>query len=201
MFKDWIKGSPLVRWASYWRVRFLVPVVKLFHQYHVSPNTLTYIGALLHIPVAFLIFLEKLYLAALIFAIAGILDVLDGELARYEGNNTNLGAFLDSFFDKLGDIIVHIGFLFYLFKLGIFPVLLVLISLCTSMLSSHIRSRAGMIGIEWKKIGFAQRGEHMTLIFIFLLLNELIIMLCLLVLLNIFTISQRFYYVWRNLNS
>ena len=201
MFKDWVIGSPIARWASYWRVRFFEPVVKLFHQNRISPNTITFVGAFLHIPVAFFIFLEKLHLAALLFAIAGILDVLDGELARYEGSNTNFGAFLDSFFDKLGDIIVHTGFLFYLFKQGIFPVLLVLISLSTSLLSSHIRSRAGMIGIEWKKIGFAQRGEYMILIFVFLLLNELIIMLCLLIFLNIFTIGQRFYYVWRNLKS
>ncbi len=192
--------APVAHWASKWRGVVLNPIVAFLQLLHVSPNTLTILGLVLHIPVAILIATGKLYVAAPVFVLAGILDVLDGQLAKYNGSNTDFGAFLDSTSDQVGDAIAHIGVLFYVFGQGIFPVVLVFVSLFASMLSSHIRARAGMYGIECKT-GFAQRGERMLVMFFGLLLHQILVMLYILVFLSVFTAYQRFRHVYHTYND
>lgn len=65
------------------------------------PNILTLIRILL-VPL-FVIYLMKdmFYSALIIFAIAGISDGLDGFIARYFNQRTELGAYLDPIADKL----------------------------------------------------------------------------------------------------
>ncbi len=49
--------------------------------------------------------------AALVFAVAGVLDMADGALARYTGQVTMIGKFLDPLVDKIFHIVVLIALL------------------------------------------------------------------------------------------
>jgi len=65
------------------------------------PNILTLIRILL-VPLFVIYLMKDLYFSALIvFAIAGLSDGLDGFIARYFNQRTELGAYLDPIADKL----------------------------------------------------------------------------------------------------
>ncbi len=65
------------------------------------PNILTLIRILLT-PLFIILILKQLFTMALfVFAIAGISDALDGSIARYLNQRTELGAHLDPLADKL----------------------------------------------------------------------------------------------------
>jgi cardiolipin synthase len=66
-----------------------------------TPNLLTIVRILLT-PFFVILLLKDLYVSALlIFSLAGISDGLDGFIARYYNQRTNLGAHLDPIADKL----------------------------------------------------------------------------------------------------
>lgn len=64
------------------------------------PNTLTIFRIIL-VPVVVILLMQEAYFGALVvFAMAGITDGLDGFLARYLDQKTELGAYLDPLADK-----------------------------------------------------------------------------------------------------
>lgn len=66
------------------------------------PNILSLIRILLVFVFLFVFFaLENIYVALVVFLVAGATDVVDGYLARRNGWITNLGKILDPFADKL----------------------------------------------------------------------------------------------------
>src|SRR5213082_2956113 len=86
----------------------------------VTPNVLTTAGVSLCLAAAVLVPFENrnawlvYWLAAGIFVIGSLLDILDGALARAGGKSTPFGAFLDSTTDRVGEgaMIGAIGLVF-----------------------------------------------------------------------------------------
>lgn len=74
-----------------------------------SPNVVTYIGLLAHIPIAYLIATDNLLWAAGLLVVFGLFDTLDGELARLQGKASAQGMFLDSVTDRVKEIMIYIG--------------------------------------------------------------------------------------------
>lgn len=75
----------------------------------ITPNTITIIGLLAHIPIAYLIAIDSLYWAAGLLVIFGLFDTLDGELARLQNRTTTKGMFLDSVTDRIKEVMLYIG--------------------------------------------------------------------------------------------
>ena len=75
----------------------------------VTPNALTASGVLLCGAASILVLFEGrneilfYWLAAVVFVVGSILDILDGALARAGGKSTPFGAFLDSTTDRVGE--------------------------------------------------------------------------------------------------
>src|SRR5438270_8050024 len=75
----------------------------------VTPNVLTTTGVSLCLAAAVLVPFENrnpwlvYWLAAGIFVVGSVLDILDGALARAGGKSTPFGAFLDSTTDRVGE--------------------------------------------------------------------------------------------------
>jgi CDP-diacylglycerol--glycerol-3-phosphate 3-phosphatidyltransferase len=122
----------------------------------------------------------------------GILDGLDGELARALKSASPLGAFLDSITDHLGDMAVHLGLLWwYLARGAVLEPILLFVGLFASMLGSQIRSRAGMVGIDTKSIGWATRFERLAILIAGLFTGWLTLALAVLALVNTLSAAQR----------
>ncbi len=69
----------------------------------VSPNAVTAVSLLMCAVTGFAAALGHLPGAVWLYAFAGILDVLDGRLARHAGQQTAAGALFDSVSDRWGD--------------------------------------------------------------------------------------------------
>ena len=78
----------------------------------VTPDALTACGVGLCVAAAVLVFFENrneilfYWLAASVFVVGSILDILDGALARTSGKGTPFGAFLDSTTDRVSEGVV-----------------------------------------------------------------------------------------------
>jgi phosphatidylglycerophosphate synthase len=95
------------------------------------------------------------------FAMAGILDVLDGRLARLGGKQTATGALFDSVSDRWGEILAFAGYAWFL--RDTMWLLAVLGAFGASMMVSYTRARAEGLGVELNG-GMMQRAERMILV-------------------------------------
>ncbi|MEM4906709.1 MAG: CDP-alcohol phosphatidyltransferase family protein, partial [Sulfolobales archaeon] len=115
---------------------------------------------------------------------------------------TTLGAFIDSFCDRVSDTSYLISFNY----LGI-NAYLILVALPTSLLVSYIRCRAESLGIRLEGIGILERGERviiMILVAVMASAGWVLVgnyLLLLMVLLNTLTIIQRVVHVIKVLGS
>ena len=104
-----MSGS-LVTPAARQRVRDLAtPIAVALGRLGLSPDALTVVG-FLGTAVAALAAANQLWVAAGLLALGfGIFDLFDGALARATGRASNLGAFMDSVFDRAGEALVYLG--------------------------------------------------------------------------------------------
>ncbi|ACB40289.1 CDP-alcohol phosphatidyltransferase family protein [Pyrobaculum neutrophilum] len=124
-----------------------------------SPNVLTALSALVAwagVPLV-LFFGHPPWLYILL---SGLLDGLDGAVARSKGVATRRGAFLDSFMDRYSDAAYLLYFLrqadplaLYLGLLGTFAI-------------SYARCRGESLGLEVRGVGFMERGERVAYLFL-----------------------------------
>lgn len=104
------------------------------------------------------------YLAAVIggvlLLISGFFDIVDGSVARITKQTSKKGAFLDSSFDKISEMVIFAGIAFG----GLADPLWCLIALGISILVSYTRARAESLGVELKGIGVGERAERMLIL-------------------------------------
>lgn len=99
--------------------------------------------------------------AVWLYALAGILDVLDGRLARLGNQQTKSGALFDSVSDRWGELFIFSGYAWYLRET---PWLLAVMgAIGSSMMVSYTRARAEGLGLELSG-GMMQRAERILLV-------------------------------------
>ena len=74
-----------------------------------TPNMVTLIGLVMHLPIGLLIAYEQFILAAVLLVIFGLFDCLDGELARIQNRVSNAGMLLDASTDRFKEVILYTG--------------------------------------------------------------------------------------------
>lgn len=84
-----------------------------------TPNTVTIAGLLAHLPIAWLIATGRHnLLAAALLVVFGLFDTLDGALARLQNSSSKAGMFLDSFTDRVKEVLLYIGVAYAIVALG-----------------------------------------------------------------------------------
>ncbi len=127
----------------------------------VSPNAITALSLLLCILTGAAAALGHLPGAVWLFSSAGILDVLDGRLARLSGQQTAAGALFDSVSDRWGELFAFAGYAWYLHDS---PWLFAVMgALAGSTMVSYTRARAEGLGVELAG-GIMQRAERVVLV-------------------------------------
>jgi CDP-diacylglycerol--glycerol-3-phosphate 3-phosphatidyltransferase len=151
----------LSRWFRSWLMDYVHPFARFLLKIGITPNGLTLAGLAVSTLAGSLIALGWLLPAAGAVALEGILDSLDGELARQSGRASARGAFLDSVCDHYGDFAIHLGITTWSLTRGYdWIVLLALASLFGSVMGSHIRSKGEVMGIETQRVGLFTRMER-----------------------------------------
>ena len=181
------------------RTLFIIdPVVTFLARHGVSPNSLTIAGMLAHFGIAWLIAEGHMQWAGIAICFVAPLDALDGALARKLGGQAGgFGAFLDSTLDRLAEIILFGGFLFYYGRTE--QELLTMtayIGLSGSLMVSYTRARAESLGYSCK-IGILSRVERYAVLTLSLLVIRPDIGLIIVATFAYITVAQRIFHVWQ----
>ncbi len=142
------------------------PATSVLSSVGMSPNALT----ILTLPVAgvsaYLVSIGSLAAGGVALLVAGLLDMLDGALARATDRETPFGALLDSTVDRVSEALVLVGvLLFYLDRPSegerIAGALLVFTAVVGSSMVSYVRARAEGLDLECK-VGVMTRPERIA---------------------------------------
>ncbi len=136
----------------------------------VTPNALTTSGVLLCGLASVLVLFEDrndllfYWLAALVFVVGSLLDILDGALARAGGKTTPFGAFLDSTTDRIseGFMLTAIAYVLARHHHPVF-VAVAMTAVAGSFLVSYTRAKAEALGLRGD-VGIGSRAERVVVI-------------------------------------
>jgi CDP-diacylglycerol--glycerol-3-phosphate 3-phosphatidyltransferase len=174
-------------------------IVKVLTHLRINPNILTFTGVLISFWAAWEFGYGHFFRGALVIILAGMFDMLDGEVARVSRSETRFGAFYDSVIDRYSDTIILQGLMVYYAReqmLGY--VVLVGVVFMGAVLTSYARARAESL-ITSCKIGFMERPERIVLLIIGGLANRMEAVLWILAILGNWTVINRIYYTWKEL--
>jgi phosphatidylglycerophosphate synthase len=193
------------RWARRWLSRLFHPIICVLIRVGITPNELTVTGLVLSVICGWFIGMGRLGIAAGFLALSGLLDALDGELARQREHAepakppNRLGPFIDSVADHYGDFAVYFSLAWWaIHKSSDLLVYIVFATMFGSLVGSHIRSRAGMVGVDTKNVGIFTRAERYLVLIFALLSGWVTPALGLLAFANNISALQRLIYVLKN---
>ena len=185
------------------------PLVGWLIRNHVRPNTITTVGTVFVLFSAVAFGMGHIRIGGLILLISGVLDTLDGQVARGGAMVTKFGAFYDSTIDRVGDGATFIGIGAFLLTAPDVAyrsaaVVGCMVAILSSLLVSYARARAEGLGLDCK-VGIAQRAERVLGLGLISLAvgagpHALVIeaIVGLLALASIITVVQRFVYVYQH---
>jgi CDP-diacylglycerol--glycerol-3-phosphate 3-phosphatidyltransferase len=136
----------------------------------ITPNVLTATGVTLCGIASILVLFEDrneilfYWLAAVVFVLGSLLDILDGALARAGGKTTPFGAFLDSTTDRVseGFMLTAIAYVLAADHHPVF-VAVAVAAVAGSFLVSYTRARAEALGLRGD-VGIGSRAERVVVI-------------------------------------
>lgn len=162
----------------------------------VNPNVLTIIGFVLMAVIGLMLAHGYFVQAGIFIALAGVLDALDGGVARYTGRVTKFGAFLDSTLDRVSEAALYGGLLWwYAQQQAQLELMLVYVTIVGSLMVSYTRARAEGIDVECK-VGLFTRFERVVVLVLGLLSQQMTIALFVLASFSSFTALQRIWHVY-----
>ena len=167
----------------------LDPAGRLFYRTGIHPNHVTLAAFFAGLTASLLIAERKFIPGAAILALSGLLDLLDGALARNSGRVTGFGGVLDSVTDRYVDAAVFIS----LGAAG-FNWFLVSAALLGALMVSYTRARAEKV-IPRCDVGIAERAERLLVMIIGLVTGFIDTALILTAALSHFTVLQRLVHV------
>ncbi len=154
--------------------RALDPLVNLLVHAGVTPNLITFVGFAMNIfaagwfiwsaETATRMDLGKVGWGGFWILVAGVFDMLDGQVARKTRAASRFGALFDSVMDRYSELVMFLGICYYLVSYHYFlSSLFAFIALMGSMMVSYVRARAEGLGIQCSD-GLMQRPERIITI-------------------------------------
>jgi CDP-diacylglycerol--glycerol-3-phosphate 3-phosphatidyltransferase len=176
------------------------PVARTIARTGLTPNQVTSLGFVLSAIAAVLIGSGLLAAGAIVMLAGGVLDLIDGALARLTRRATPFGSVFDAVVDRYAEGMVLFGLLIWeLNQDHHLEPALIFAAVVGSFLVSYTRARSEVIHMDVKD-GLFTRAERVVLLALALLLNHipyvLVGALWLLAVLTNVTALQRLYYVW-----
>ncbi len=176
-----------------------------------SPNTVTIIGLLAHIPIALLIAQGYYIWGAVLLAIFGLFDTLDGELARLQHRASSGGMLLDASTDRIKEVFLYMGVAFALIRTGQEYFAVWAVAACgASLCVSYVKAKGEMAVAERKlspnevnrlfQDGLLRFEIRMFLLIVGLLADQLAATLIVIALLSGYTAINRLVKITRQLN-
>lgn len=144
-----------LRLYFFWMVN---PLWRLLLASGVSANTVTAIAAVAGLGAAVAAGVGRFALAGWLFIFSGILDAMDGRLARARNQVSPAGAAIDSILDRYTDSLMLMGLAFYYRTEGL-VLLAVLLALLGTSVVPYVRAKSEALGFPIRD-GLMQRAER-----------------------------------------
>jgi archaetidylinositol phosphate synthase len=183
------------------RTRFksiLAPCGLFLARAGLTPNFLSGLGLGTALIAGFLFALKPTqpYLAAIAIIISGMMDLLDGAVARHMPHFS--GSLNDSILDRISEIAIFAGIV----DADYMSPVIVLMALGISLTTSYLAAKGGSLGISMShNLGLAQRAERLAPIVIFALLDYVWVGVYISLILSAITFTQRYAYVIRSTST
>jgi CDP-diacylglycerol---glycerol-3-phosphate 3-phosphatidyltransferase len=163
---------------------------------------LTIASLLMNAAVGVLLLRGERLLPGLLLIPAGLLDIFDGGVARLRGEESRLGAFLDSVLDRVSDLLLFGCLYWSLAGLGQrTEAALALVTLVISLFVSHLRAEAEAAGVSLSEGLFQRLERYVALIIGLVVPQALLAVLAVLAVLGGVTILQRGWSAWHRLEG
>ncbi|MHA1779689.1 MAG: CDP-alcohol phosphatidyltransferase family protein [Candidatus Thorarchaeota archaeon] len=169
----------------------------------VRPDTVTYFSLFTALLAALSLLLSHngLFYGVLVF-ITGLLDGVDGAVARLGGRSSPAGPFIDSVIDKVSETLIILAValtypsqMFY----GVSVPTLSVLCIAGWLLTSYTRSRAESLGVTDLDVGLGARSERLFTLFLFSVFDFVILGLAVVTILGLLTASYRYYHYTREI--
>lgn len=173
------------------------PIAGFFLKIGLKPNTITALGLALAVLTAYFAATGRFLIAGLILLVGAPLDVIDGSMARLQGEPTKFGGFIDSVTDRYAELVVLLGLLVYYAQgQNLLGCVLVFIAGAGSVMVSYTKSRAESLGFS-AKVGLLTRVERMIVMVVFLIFKIPIVALWIIAIGANITAIQRILFVYK----
>lgn len=183
--------------------KLLNPIGYKMSRLGLKPNHITIIGFLLGFIIFYFYATSQPLLALLAIIISGLMDALDGAVARASGLTTKFGAVLDAVLDRYVEFFIIIGIAIGKYANWLYAFL----ALFSSIMVSYTRARAESSGgLKNCAVGIFERQERLLTIIIATLIlpffnYALEIALIIITIFSQITVIQRLHYTWKNANT
>ncbi|WXG45607.1 MAG: CDP-alcohol phosphatidyltransferase family protein [Candidatus Atabeyarchaeum deiterrae] len=147
-------------------------IATLFIRLKLTPNMITVFGALLASITPFLMAKGDYFAFGVTVFLVGLMDGVDGAIARITSKTTQWGGFLDSMLDRYGDAIIVLSYIFNpittplggTIVLGVQFRIWVCIGMVGSLMVSYTRAKSEATGVKKSDIGVAARSERLLIV-------------------------------------
>ncbi len=141
--------------------RYLDAIGRALAAIGMTPAAMTALGLVMVVVGSVMVGTERLVSGGWVIAVGSLLDGLDGAVARAAGKESARGAFLDSAFDRVGEIAAFAGLAFAM-EGNARVLLLIVLAIGGAMLVPYMRARAEVEGLDGTG-GLMGRGERLIL--------------------------------------
>lgn len=175
----------------------LQPAARQLAATGITPNQVTIAGLITVLIAALLIGYGYLIAGGILFLAGSLFDLMDGVLARAQQRTTDIGAFLDSSLDRIGEGVVFAALVLHFARQDDpWMAALTVIALTGAFLTSYARARAEGLGMSCT-VGLVTRPERVLILGIGLIAGLAAPAIWVLTLLGAFTAAQRIVHVYR----
>jgi len=189
------------------RARIEEPVAKVFMRTGLTPNALTLIGFGIAVTGAALAIAQLWVIAGLVVGFGAAFDLFDGALARATNTTSKLGAFMDSVFDRAGEVVVYVGIVVALIRANqLDGAAIAAAAMAAAVMVSYTRAKSESLGFSsgtgMANVGLAPREVRSVILMLGLIaaaidIRILIGALALIAILATLTTIQRILFVYR----
>ncbi len=168
-----------------------------------SPDSITYVSLLFALFAFISLPLTQLQvLFAILVFITGLLDGVDGAVARLNDSATKAGGFTDSVIDKVAETLILAGIALAFPNttlLGLSVSMWALLAVFGWLLTSYTRARAEGLGVSDLDIGLGGRSERLLTLVIFSLAGFVIYGLVVVTIMGLCTAAYRLFHYKRQI--
>jgi CDP-diacylglycerol---glycerol-3-phosphate 3-phosphatidyltransferase len=155
--------------------KLINPFINLLIKLGITPNFITVLGLVFNV-LAAIVFVfgaenssrdthHYIGWACTLILVGGLMDMIDGRLARVGNQESKYGAMFDSVLDRYSEMIMFLGICYYLIGQNYFlSSLFAFLGLIGSVMVSYTRARAEGLGIKMSDVGLMQRPERILLV-------------------------------------